>query len=156
MGSQNTVLVKGEGQVRLELIATAATITPGHLIERASATTVRKHGSAGGNAMKMFAVEDDLQGKDITDVYAASARIQCMLAQRGDIVNALLANGQSAVAGTSYLESAGDGTLRVHAVGSAGVVEAPEAVVGLALETLDLSGSSGVDPASARILTEVI
>lgn len=156
MGSENNVLVKGEGQVRIEAIATAVVIVPGYLIERATATTVRAHSSAGGNAMKMFALEDDLQGKGIDDNYAASARIQAVIAQRGDIINAVLANGQNAVAGTSFLESNGNGQLRVHAVGSAAVVEAPEAVVGLALESLDLSGSSGVDPASARILTEVI
>jgi len=143
-------------QLQKELKATAVAITPGFLVERTStAGQCQAHSNAGLNAVRMFALEDELQGKEISDNYAASAIIQVGIFNAGDEVYALLADGQTAAIG-SFLESNGDGYLKVHVADSAGAVEYPEAIVGQALEALDMSGSSGVDPASQRLLIEII
>lgn len=151
-----TIKVKwANPQYQDELIATAVAITPGFLVERTSGGTIQAHSSAGQNAQKMFALEDELQGKEIADNYAVSTLIQFGIFGTGDVVNALLANGENASIG-SFLESNGDGYLKVHAASSAGAVEYPAAIVGIALAALDMSGSSGADPASQRLLVEIL
>ena len=143
-------------QLQKELKATAVAITPGMLIERTStADQCQAHSSAGQNAVRMFAIEDANQGKEISDNYAVSARIQVGIFNAGDEVVALLADGENAAIG-SFLESNGDGYLKVHAASSAGAVEYPEAIVGQSLVALDFSGSSGADPASQRLLIEIV
>ena len=142
-------------QLQQELIATAVAITPGFLVERTSGGTVQAHSNAGHNAQRMFALADELQGKEIGDNYAVSTLIQFGIFRAGDVVNALLADGENASIG-SFLESNGDGYLKVHAASSAGAVEYPEAIVGQALAALDMSGSSGEDPASQRLLVEIV
>lgn len=149
----NTITLKGT-PVRGEAVANAA-ITPGQLIERMSTDKLRRHASAGQNATRMFALEDELQGNDIDTNYAASAIVQFGVFKPGDEVYSFLANGETAVIG-SWLESDGNGDLRVHTADSAGAVEYPEAIIGVAREALDMSGSSGVDPASRRIRVEII
>lgn len=149
----NTIILKGD-PVRGEGKANAA-ITPGQLIERMSTGNLRRHAGAGQNAQRMFALEDELQGNEIGDNYAANAIAQYGIFSAGMEVYALLANGETAVIG-SLLESNGDGDLRVHTADSAGAVEYPEAIVALAREALDMSGSSGEDPTSRRIRVEVI
>ena len=142
-------------QLQKELTATAVAITPGFLVERTSAGTVQAHSNAGQNAVRMFAIEDANQGKEISDNYAVSAKIQVGIFNAGDEVVALLADGENAAIG-SFLESNGDGYLKVHAASSAGAVEYPEAIVGQSLVALDFSGSSGADPASQRLLIEIV
>lgn len=149
----NTVKIKNYLNVVVEYPANAA-FTPGHLIELMSTAKVRKHSTADGDVVPiMFALEDELQGKDITDAFAANDRVQCWIPSRGDEVYALLANGQTVVIGDK-LSSNGDGTLKKHLVSSAGVVEYPEVVVGVALEAVDMSGSDAADP-SGRIRIRV-
>lgn len=142
-------------QLQKELTATAVAITPGFLVERTSAGKVQAHSNAGQNAVRMFAIEDANQGKEISDNYAVSAKIQVGIFNAGDEVVALLADGENAAIG-SFLESNGDGYLKVHAASSAGIVEYPEAIVGQSLVALDFSGSSGADPASQRLLIEIV
>lgn len=149
----NTVKLKKYSDVVKELIANAA-ITPGHLIERMSTGKVRVHATQDGDAAKMFALEDELQGKAITEAYAALDPVQCWLPGRGDEVNAILANGETAVIG-SFLTSNGDGTLKVHDVVASAAEEYPEAIIGIALEAVDMSDSSGADP-GGRIQVEII
>lgn len=153
-----TIFLRGENPITNERTANAA-ITPGHLIELMSTDKVRVHATAGGNvAPVMFAVEDDLQGNGIDDAYAATDRVKYIVPRAGDEINAILANGQTAAIG-SLLESAGDGTLRVYTADvadSTATTIYPRAIVGVAQEALDLSGSSGADPASSRIRTQIV
>jgi len=59
-----------------EKVANAA-ITPGHLLELMSTNKVKVHASlAGVVTSKMFALEDELQGKEIDDAYAADDVVQ--------------------------------------------------------------------------------
>jgi hypothetical protein len=153
-----TIFLEGENPITREKIANAA-IIPGHLIELMSTDKVRVHANAAQNAIPMFAIEDDLQGNDITDAYAAAARVKFVYPRRGDVIYALLADGQTASIG-DFLESAGDGTLQVHA---ADIAESAEAqtiytmpIVAQAIEAVDMSGSSGADPSTARIKVRVV
>ena len=149
--SYNTVKVKKYSDIVEEYTAAAA-ITPGMLLELTSASKVQKHSTAGGNMIPMFALEDELQGNGIDDAYAADDQVQVWVAGRGDMVYALLKDGEDVSVG-DYLESAGDGYLKKHTTGTAAN---SNAIVGQALEALDLSGSSGADPSSQRLLIRVV
>ena len=117
------------------------------LIERTTADTVQAHSTAEGNAVVMFATEDDLQGKGINVAYAATNRVQGWIPARGDQVYAILKDGQTAVIG-SYLASNGDGALRVHVPDDATAIQVA-GIVGRALEAIDLSDSSGGESSGA-------
>lgn len=144
----NTVKVMKYLDIIKEYDANAA-ITPGMLIELMSTGKVRAHATAEGNVQPMFALEDELQGQDINDAYAANDKVQCWIPVRGEEVYAILADGQTAVIG-SELSSNGDGTLRVHVaevesweVSEAGSVTVyPNSIVAMALEAKDLSEGS--------------
>lgn len=149
----NTIKIKNYSDVNEEFVAAAA-ITPGHLVEVASTGKAQVHSTADGNVIPMFACEDELQGKGITDAYAANDQVQVWVPGRGDIAYALLKDGETAVIG-SFLTSAGDGTLKVYdAIGSAGAIENPALIVGVAVEAVDMSGSALVDP-SGRIKVRI-
>lgn len=151
----NTITLKGTPQFR-EGKASGA-ITPGHLIEITSATvdTVKVHATAGGaSPQRAFAHEDDLQGKDIADAYATGANVLYGIYRAGDEVYALLANGENAAKGAK-LESNGDGTLRVVDTDTSAPTIAIQSQVAQALEAVDMSGSSAVDP-SGRIRVAIL
>ena len=144
--ARNTVKLTKYSDVIREHAAAAA-ITPGCLIEIVpGADTVRKHATAGGNVCPiMFALEDELQGKGLDDDYAAADRVQCWIPGRGDVVYAVLNDGQSVHEGDK-LESAGNGYLTEHVadVESPGVLTVyPNQIVAIALEACDCSESSG-------------
>lgn len=138
----NTVRLKDYLGVYDEQVAAAA-ITPGMLCELTStANTVQKHSTDSGIAIPLFALEDNLQGKGIDEDYSAADQVQLWYPSRGDEVYAILADKENVSRG-DFLVSAGDGTLKKLTVNSAGAAEYPEAIVGQALEALNLSGSSG-------------
>ena len=151
MANKFTVKLKKYADIINEYPAVAA-ITPGHLVELTSADKVQAHGTEGGNAIPQFALEDELQGKAITDAYAADDRVFVWVAGRGDEVNAILADGENVAIG-DFLESKGNGTLKKWVAESA--TDVPNAIVGQALEAVDMSGSSGEDP-SARIAIRIV
>jgi hypothetical protein len=156
MAAKTIFLLSGREGAPLpkEYLADAA-ITPGMLVERTT-TGIKKHATAGGAAQKRFAVEDALQGKEITDDYAADARCYAILCGPGDEVYAWLAQGEVVSIG-DYLESAGGGLLRKYVAQSFSSGEPdtiiPNSVVGISLETLDL-GTSGDD--DTRMVIEVV
>ena len=128
-----------------ERLAAAAGIYPGMLVELNSSDKFQVHATAGGTATPLFVLEDENQGKEIGDVYTSGAVCLAAVFGQGDEVLARLANGETAVIG-SLLESNGDGYLRVvDADASYGAIGV-QSIVGVALEAVDMSGSSGVDP----------
>lgn len=140
----NSVILKKYVDIQDEQIA-AATITPGMLVEFTStANTVQAHSSPGQNAAKMFAKEDALQGNGLDDDYSATNKAQILTFIPGEEVYAILKDGENVSRG-DFLESAGDGTLQKHEASSAGAVEYPNAIVGVALESLNLSGGSSAE-----------
>ena len=116
----NTIRIKNFGNVYLELEA-ADTITPGMLIEETSAGKVQAHSSVSGNALPMFALEDELRGGGIDDDYGIHTiddeeygdQVSCTIAQRGDEIYAILDKTQ-VIAKGDFLESAGNGYLQKH------------------------------------------
>lgn len=142
-----TIQLKGVNPQE-EAVANAA-ILPGHLVQVMSTGKIRSHAVAGGNAERLFAIEDELQGRGITTAYAIDARVQYVVAQRGSWINALIANGENVAVGDA-LESSGNGTLRKHVpqedTGATVLTLVADQIVGYAMEAVDMSGSSGVDP----------
>lgn len=141
-----TIVLKGRG-IRSEAIANAA-ITPGHLVEEMSTGKVKVHATAGGNAEKAFAVEDDCQGQIISHAYVADEKVQYEVFGPGCEVNALIADEQDIDIGDP-LESAGDGTLQKHvpaATDDSAATFYAQGIIGYAREAVDMSGSSAEDP----------
>lgn len=148
MAENSIVLRQGQAQrVELEKVPVAA-FYPGHLVELTSADKVQKHSTAGGSvAPIMFALEDENQGNGIDVVYATTGRAVCWIPQAGDWVLAVLNDDSAAVVIGAKLESAGNGNLTLHAADTADSDDAitvyDRQIVAIAMEALDLSGSSG-------------
>lgn len=151
--AKNTIKIKNYSDITEEFIAMEA-ITPGMLVEIHTDGKLKKHATANGNVLTMFACEDELQGKGINDAFASGDPVQTWVTQRGDMVNAILSDGQNAVIG-SWLVSAGDGRLNVYTAAASGaVIEATIPIVGQAVNAVNMSGSSAVDP-DGRILVRI-
>lgn len=142
--AKNTIKVKKYADVVEEIKATAVAITPGALLERTSAGLVQACTATTGAVLPMFALEDELQGKGIDDNYAVSAQIQCWIPGRGDMVYALLEDGEDVEIG-EFMESAGNGKLQVLTTGQP---------IAVAVEAVDDSGSSGTD--TGRIIVQIV
>lgn len=158
----NTVKVTKYSDVIIELAASAA-ILPGMLVEQVpAAATVRAHASAGGNVVPiMFALEDELQGRQLDDGYVAGDQVQCWIPHRGDIVYARVADEQNIAIG-DLLMSNGAGRLTKYVAESWESADAqaantlyPNLIVGRALAALDLSGLSTTD-SSERVTEQFV
>lgn len=146
--AKNTIKVKKYSDVIEEYVANA-TITPGMLVEVMTTNKLRAHATASGNALPMFALEDELQGKTIDDNYVATDQVQVWVPYRGDMVYGILKSGQNVTIGT-FLVSNGDGKLKAWAQDvSAGDVK-PTEIIGVATEVVNASG------ADARIIVRII
>lgn len=146
-----TIVVKGEG-IRYEALAVAA-ITPGNLVEFTSAGKVQKHSTAGGNAERAFAVEDDDQGSGIDTDYDADDLVQYEIFRPGDVVWAKLKDGETVAKG-GFVESAGTGEMQAYVADSNDVAQ--DTIIGVSLDTLDMSDSSLADPTSNRFRLRII
>ena len=147
----NTIKLKKYSDV-IEEYEAGGTITPGMLLEENSEGKVVAHSNAGEFAEKMFALEDELQGKGIDDDYASGDKVQCWIAGRGDQVYAILADGQNVAVG-DILESDGNGALEKAVAETASATTYPGSVVAVALEAVDTTNSA---VATARIKVRVI
>jgi|SRR6185436_5320054 len=116
----NTIFLGGE-RVQINDLAASETIRPGHLVERfnnAGVIRFRKHATAGANTPKLVATDHTMVNKGVDDDYAANDLVEVSALQAGATAWMLIASGQNIVAG-NRLESAGDGTLRILASGTA-------------------------------------
>lgn len=112
MSRQTIVLHTGEsgkGDKEDERAAGGA-ITPGHLIKVNSSDAVVVHATSGGICEPIFAKEMPLFGKTIDDAYASGDVVLMHKADRGDIINAILAVSQTIAIGAELMSN-GDGTL---------------------------------------------
>ena len=128
-------------------------ITPGMLVAVAADGDIDLNSSAGGVCEKLFAVEDELQGRTIDTDYDSGDPVQCWLATPGEEVLAWLLDGEDIAIG-DILVSAGDGTLKEATADSSAVV-IEEFPIAVALEAVDMSGSSGADP-TGRIKVRIL
>jgi len=159
--AKNTIKLKKYSDVIEEYIAASA-ITPGHLVNLASTGKVQVHNSSEGPVLPMFALEDELQGKEISEAYAADDPVQVWIPGRGDEVYALLKDGENVAVG-DFVESAGDGTLQKYDenedldVSSSGILVHQHTIVGMVVEAVDLSSSSGTYPSTGfRVKVKII
>lgn len=151
MSDLRTIKVKNFSDVNEEIQAAGA-ITPGMLLALNSSGYVIAHNAAGQNALPMFACEDELQGNGVDDAYASGDKVAVWIPNRGDVVQAILADGENVNIG-DYLESNGAGYLQKHVADKESFESAetgsitvyPNQIVGQVLEAKDLSGSSGED-----------
>lgn len=134
----NTILLKGRG-IRKEAISAAA-ITPGYLVDINSSGQVLKHAGAGLAASPSFAVEDELNGKEISVDWASGDQVIYETLPAGAEVNALVAASAAAIVIGDELESAGDGTLRLITVGD--VVDLTDSSTGTASDTIAAIGAT--------------
>lgn len=144
---RNSIILKNYLNIFEEKVAIGV-ITPGMLIEITSVDKVQAHSVSGGNALIMFALEDELQGKTINENYAVADQVQLWIPQRGDQVFAILQDGENVAIG-DLVESNGDGTLikyvaDTHSSAEVGTV-IPNQIIGQVLEAVDLSDSSGAE-----------
>ena len=145
----NTIYIKGQSGRRDERPAAAAGIRPGDLLEIDSTGDYAVHSTATGTAAAVFAVENELEGKDIADNYLVDEQVLAINCNAGDQVLAWLADLEVAVIG-SILDSDGDGSLKVVDTAAATADTARASVVGIALEALSPSG------ADVRIKVEIV
>jgi hypothetical protein len=146
--AKNTIKIKKYSDVVEEMKANAA-ITPGMLVEEMSTGNVRAHATPSGNAIPMFALEDELQGKTIDDAYAQNDQVQVWIPGRGDMVYGLLAKGQNVTRGT-FLVSNGDGYLAAVSDSASFGDDDSAKVIGVALESVNATA------AAARIIVRII
>ena len=118
MSTGNSVILKSFNNAVREEAICDGTPLPGHLLKIVSTGHFAVHATAGGNAQKRFAIEDELQGKDITTAYTVSTLCQAVIAQSGEFIQARLKASENVAIG-DYLESAGNGTLQVVTADSA-------------------------------------
>ncbi len=140
MSAENQVHLVGT--FRREEALAASTITPGMLIEQIAAGTVQAHSTEGGYAVRAFAEVDALQGNILTTNYAAAALVSANIELVGNEVNAMVKAGEDIAIG-DLLISAGDGTLIENGSEASGTTV--RQIIGVARETLDLSGSGAVN-----------
>jgi hypothetical protein len=151
MADANTVKLKKYLDVNKEFVA-GGTITPGMLLLLGSANTVIAHNVAGSTvAPRIFALEDELQGKGIADTYASGDPVQCWICVPGEEVYAILADNCNIVIGDK-LESNGDGTLREWTPLNSEAAGHEHSLVGIALEAVDTTGSPAATTSRLRIL----
>jgi len=129
-------------------------ITPGMLLTLAADGDVDLNATAGLACEKLFAMEDELLGRTIDTDYAIGDPVQCWTALPGEEVLAWLANGEDVSIGAK-LVSNGDGQLKAMTADDSSTIVTEETPIAIALEAIDMSGSSGVDP-TGRIKVRII
>ncbi len=142
-----TIVLKGD-PLRKERTA-AGTITPGFLIELDTNGDVVAHATDGGDAARMVAIEDALQGNEIGDDYSSGDQVQYVTPRPGDELYMWLADGETASIG-SFLISKGNGELKVFTGDSADQT----GPLFQALEALDLAATTTL--VATRIKVEAI
>lgn len=116
----NTIFLGGE-RTQINDKSASEAITPGHLVElfnNAGVIRFRKHATAGGNTGRLVATEMAMMNKGVDDAYAAGDLVEVSAGRGGSTFWMRIASGQNIVAGQK-LESAGNGTLRAIAAGTA-------------------------------------
>lgn len=119
-----TIVLKTEAG-RYDEVRAGGNITPGHLLQEGATAVV--HSTAGGRADLVFAREDALQGKTISDVYESGDLVPVIRALPGDEIYGWLASGENASA-YAELTSNGDGSFAVAGAGDEVIATALEAV----------------------------
>ncbi len=118
-----TIVLKGAG-IRKELIGASA-ITPGELVERTASNTVQAHSSAGAQAQRAWAVENEVVGEDIDDDYATLDTVLFEIHPPGSEIYGWITTDD--ITRGDLLVSNGDGSMK--AVSTPGIVPTATGVI---------------------------
>jgi len=146
-GNPSRIHLKGMG--RHEEADAAGVVRPGQLLRLNVDGCVVPHNIVSGQAERLFALEDALQGRPVTTDYASGEMVSIVIANPGDEIYAWLTVGQSVSKG-DFLGSDGFGHL--VAADESGLTQGIDSLA-VALETLDNSESGDVN---ARIKVRVL
>ena len=138
-----TIMIKGDSWVTHEAVAAVA-LTPGEIVTFNS--TGQFALPAAGDVLKMFVIEDDIAGQEITVDYDINDNCRAVVAQPGSIIFAILTDGQSVPIGRT-LEVDANGTL---------ITTGSNVEIAMALEAVDASDSAATPVASRRIKVLVL
>ena len=133
-----TIMIKGDSWVTHEAVASVV-LTPGEFVTFSATRQFAL--PAAGDTLKMIMIENDIEGQEITDDYAALDQARAVIPQPGSIVRAILVDGDSVVIGQE-LELDADGQLSAVASNTS---------IAMALEAVDASDSAATAVASRRI-----
>lgn len=150
LNSPRTIDLLGTGLRKEATVASGATIKPGYLV-RLTSTGLNTHNVAAGNHGRIFAVENDIAGKDIGDTYTVGEKCQYAAFPPGSEVLCRLAAAATAIAVGDYVESNGTGTVRKASTNAATSEAQRAGIIGYALEAVDNSG--GGSEVTIRIAT---
>jgi hypothetical protein len=142
----NRIHAKGP-YVYEEYKANSALIYPGYLVKVDSNGEVAPHAAAGGFAEAIFAMEDVLQGRDDSTIYADNSIVACIIPHKGSVIRAMIKAGETIEIG-EFLKSNGDGTLVSAGAEVGSGQETYEHVLAVAVEANDLSAGGAVDTIS--------
>lgn len=107
-----TIRLAGPDGVQDEfVVASGATLKPGMLVQRTSATQCNVHATSGGDGASLILHEDAYQGLGVDDSCAAGTRVYAEYVLPGAKRYARLKAAENVAVGDSLI-SAGDGTLR--------------------------------------------
>jgi hypothetical protein len=118
-----------------EYKAAEAGIYPGMQVKLDTNGELVKHSSSGGalGDEKMFAMEDQIQGKTVDDVYADDSIVTVILPYVGCEVNLLLEDGEIVTPAVKVM-AGGDATIKANSGGTQ--------IIGMSTGSLDLTGSN--------------
>lgn len=154
MSDPKTVFLRGNAVYIDGEVEAAKTIVPGQLIEESAAGEWQPHSTAGANAQKAFAMEQELIGNGIDTDIDAGEKFTVMFPAPGSEIYAWLDDGETAVVGNA-LVSAGEGSLDVYAAqavdegGAATYTIYDQNIVAYAVE--DVDNSLGATPVRIRV-----
>lgn len=150
--THRTVLLQVNGSERpiySDKVAANGNITPGGLIELASATTVQPIASADKFNARMFAVETShaplTNTPNIDQVYASGDTVYFIYAQPGDLVYAIIDASQTVTVGSRLAASGVAGRLSVETTNVDGTI------VGIAEEAVT-TGAGATARCKVRIV----
>jgi hypothetical protein len=133
-----------KGHVEYDEGRASAAIIAGQLIALgAVAGEVAPHASIADFHESAVAIESALWGKTIADPFAIGDLVPYVIGKKGAQLFVFVKAGENIAAGEA-LVSAGDGTL-VSITNASAVSAGIKAVVGYAVEAIDLSGGGAVD-----------
>jgi hypothetical protein len=117
----NTIFLGGK-RVQINDLTAGVVIRPGHLVERyvpsGSINRWKPHATAGAPAAKAVATDQSMGNLGVDNDYAIGDLVEVSVLEPGGTAWMLIASGQNIAYG-ARLESAGDGTLRTLAAGTA-------------------------------------
>jgi hypothetical protein len=111
IAAANTIKLAGPDGVQEEfIVASGATLKPGMLVRRTSATQCNVHATSGGDGASLILLEDAYQGLGVDDSAAAATRVYAEYVIPGAKRYARLKASENVAVG-DLLISGGDGTL---------------------------------------------